>query len=126
MNSNRRPLHEASIRFPLVGGLAKALLLAAATLHPAFVLADEPTLVKLADASYPPAALRKRQEGWVELEFTVGIDGRVRDVSVVRSEPPRLFDREAVRAMQLSTYRPARQGAEPVEARARQRIVFKL
>jgi protein TonB len=125
LSRNHRP-HASRVRLPLVGGLAKVLLLASASLHPAFALAEDPTLLKLASAAYPPAALRKRQQGWVELEFTVGIDGRVRDVAVVKSEPPRVFDREAVRAMQQSTYKPAREGGEPVESRARQKIEFKL
>ncbi|HVF35153.1 MAG TPA: energy transducer TonB, partial [Candidatus Saccharimonadia bacterium] len=75
---------------------------------------------------YPPEAVRKRQEGWVELEFTVGADGRVSNVSVARAQPPRVFDREAIRAMQQWTFRPAIDGGQPVQSRRRQRMEFKL
>ncbi len=75
---------------------------------------------------YPADAARKRQEGWVELEFVVAADGSVRDVSVLRSQPTRVFDREAVRAMQQSRFEPAQRNGQPVESRERQRIEFRL
>ena len=34
--------------------------------------------------SIRPQAARKRQQGWVELEFTIGTDGKVKNVAVVR------------------------------------------
>lgn len=75
---------------------------------------------------FPTQAARKRQQGWVELEFTVGVDGKVKNVSVVRSQPARVFDREAIRAMQQWTFEPALQGGQPVETRKRRRIEFTL
>lgn len=111
---------------PLVGILAKALLLGAAMLHPAIASAAEPKLVQAAQPEYPTAALRKQQQGWVEVEFTVGVDGKVRDAAVVKAEPPRVFDREAVRAIQRSSFSPAQDGGKPVEARARRKIEFRL
>jgi protein TonB len=76
--------------------------------------------------AYPVDAARKRQEGWVELEFTIGSDGAVRDVAVARAQPSRVFDREAVRAMQQWTFEPALRNGQPVEVRARRRIEFQL
>lgn len=75
---------------------------------------------------YPVDAARKRQEGWVELEFTVGVDGRVTDVSVARAQPSRVFDREAVRAIQQWTFEPALRDGRPVSSPVRRRIEFKL
>jgi protein TonB len=75
---------------------------------------------------FPIDAARKRQEGWVELEFTVAADGSVRDVSVARAQPTRVFDREAVRAMQQWTFEPALRNGQPVESRGRRRINFQL
>lgn len=49
---------------------------------------------------YPAQAQRRRLEGLVEVEFTVAENGSVSDVRVLRSEPPGVFDREAVGAMQ--------------------------
>jgi protein TonB len=75
---------------------------------------------------FPVDAARRRQEGWVELEFTIGTDGAVRDVAVVRAQPSRVFDREAVRAMQQWSFEPALRNGQPVEVRARRRIEFRL
>jgi TonB family protein len=112
--------------FPLVGLFAKSLLLGATMLHPAIASAAEPRLLQAVPPEYPPAALRKQQQGWVEVEFTVGVDGKVRDAAVVKSEPPRVFDREAVRAIQRSSFEPANEGGKPVEARARRKVEFRL
>ncbi len=75
---------------------------------------------------FPVDAARKRQEGWVELEFTIAADGSVRDVSVARAQPTRVFDREAVRAMQQWTFEPALRNGQPVDSRGRRRINFEL
>jgi protein TonB len=83
-------------------------------------------VVRQVPPQYPVDAARKRQTGWVELQFVIGADGRVRDVSVSQSSPPRVFDREAVRAMQQWTFEPALRDGQPVESRARRRIEFQL
>lgn len=46
---------------PLVGVLAKALLLAAAMLHPAIASAAEPKRLQAAEPGYAVAALRNQQ-----------------------------------------------------------------
>src|SRR5690606_16895790 len=48
---------------------------------------------------YPVEALRASQSGEVQVEFTVSPDGSVSDARVVRANPPRVFDREAVAAV---------------------------
>jgi protein TonB len=65
---------------------------------------------------YPPMAFRRKVEGYVEVQFTVLADGSVSDVSVVRSEPRAMFDREAISAMQKWKFQ-AVPGAEPVTGR---------
>lgn len=75
---------------------------------------------------YPIEAARKRQEGWVELEFTIGTDGRVTEVSVLRAQPARVFNREATRAMQQWTFEPALENGQAVVSRERRRIEFQL
>jgi protein TonB len=120
------PRNAGASSLPLVGILAKALLLAAAMLHPAIASAAEPKLMQAAQPEYPTAALRKQQQGWVEVEFTVGVDGKVRDAAVVKADPPRVFDREAVRAIQRSSFSPAQDAGKPVEARTRRKIEFRL
>jgi protein TonB len=76
--------------------------------------------------AYPPAAARNRQDGWVEVEFTVGADGSVQNAKVVGSNPARVFDREAVRAIELAKFQPKLDKGQAVAATLRRRIEFKL
>ena len=55
---------------------------------------------------YPPDALRAGTSGEVQVEFTVGVDGSVTAVRVVRADPPRIFDREAVNAVRRWRFEP--------------------
>lgn len=55
---------------------------------------------------FPPEALRAGQSGEVQIEFIVGIDGSVTAARVVRSNPARVFDREAVNAVRRWRFQP--------------------
>ncbi|MBJ7575523.1 energy transducer TonB [Luteimonas sp. MC1828] len=63
---------------------------------------------------YPAEALRAAQSGEVQVEFTVSPDGSVSDARVVRANPPRVFDREAVAAVRRWRFEPV---AEAVTTR---------
>lgn len=63
---------------------------------------------------YPPDALRAGTSGEVQVEFTVGTDGSVTAARVVRANPPRVFDREAVNAVRKWRFQPV---AAPVTTR---------
>ncbi|TCO36856.1 energy transducer TonB [Dokdonella fugitiva] len=76
--------------------------------------------------TYPPAAVRNRQDGWVEVEFTVAADGSVQNAHVTASEPSRVFDREAVRAVQQAKFEPKLENGQAVASTLRRRIEFKL
>lgn len=75
---------------------------------------------------YPPQAARNRSEGWVEVEFTVTAGGVVEAARVTRSDPPRVFDREAIRSIERSTFRPRLENGEAKDSTVRRRIEFKL
>ena len=75
---------------------------------------------------YPLAAARNRQEGWVEVEFTVAPDGSVQNARVIGSNPARIFDREAISAVQRAKFEPRMQNGEAVASTLRRRIEFKL
>lgn len=75
---------------------------------------------------YPPQAARSRAEGWVEVEFTVTAGGAVEGARVTRSDPPRVFDREAIRSIERSTFRPRLENGEAKDSTLRRRIEFKL
>jgi len=63
---------------------------------------------------YPPDAYRDGTQGEVQVEFTVGTDGSVSGARVVRSTPPRVFDREALSAVKRWRFQPV---AAPVTTR---------
>lgn len=55
---------------------------------------------------FPPEALRAGTAGSVLVEYTVGTDGTVTAARVVRSNPSRIFDREAVNAVRKWRFQP--------------------
>jgi len=58
------------------------------------------------DPEYPPRARQQGIEGWVDLEFTISPVGTVQDAFVLGSQPPRVFDRAALRAVRKWRYNP--------------------
>lgn len=55
---------------------------------------------------YPADALRAGTSGEVMVEFTVDVDGSVSNARVVRADPPRTFDREALAAVRRWRFEP--------------------
>ena len=62
--------------------------------------------ISMPSPRYPPEALRSGTAGEVLVEFTVGTSGEVTDVRVLRSNPARLFDREATNAVRRWRFEP--------------------
>jgi len=52
--------------------------------------------------------------------------GRTKDVQVIESTPPGVFDRAVISAISGWRYRPARYNGQPVEVPVRTRIRFEL
>jgi periplasmic protein TonB len=75
---------------------------------------------------YPTEAVVAGIEGWVEVEFTVRIDGSTADVRILDAQPRNVFNRSAVAAVQRWRFRPPVVDGVPREARTRQRIDFVL
>jgi periplasmic protein TonB len=88
--------------------------------------ASEPVPLVKVSPEYPAAAKKRRTEGWVELQFLVGVDGIPRNIEVLRAQPPGMFDRAAIRAMTRWKFKPAERDGQPVEARAKTTVGFKL
>jgi protein TonB len=99
---------------------------AAATPQPAVPAVREARILARVDPEYPREAMRGRQQGWVEVEFTIGRDGTVTDAVVVASRPSRIFDRAATRAIQDWRFEPRQENGQPVPSRLRQRFDFRL
>lgn len=89
---------------------AEAARLAAATRQTAAAAAPAaaPALraVSTPAPRYPADALRSGTAGEVLMEITVGTDGSVTSARVLRSQPARIFDREAMNAVRRWKYEP--------------------
>ncbi|MCL2915774.1 energy transducer TonB [Shewanella corallii] len=66
---------------------------------------DATPIVRI-EPQYPVAAARDGKEGWVQLSFTINEIGGVEDIEIIKSEPRRIFDREAKRALKKWKYKP--------------------
>lgn len=83
-------------------------------------------IVKVAPV-YPRRALSRGIEGFVIVEFTVSKQGSVKDISVVESNPPEIFDQAAIEAALKFKYKPRVVNGEPAEVSGVQnRITFQI
>jgi protein TonB len=77
-----------------------------APIEPTDTFIKDPQPITRADPKYPERARRFNREGYVLVEFTIDVDGRVKNVRIVESDPEGLFDREVIRAMSKWRYAP--------------------
>jgi len=75
---------------------------------------------------YPRTAQRRNQSGWVDVVFTVAMDGSVKDIEVRNSEPADVFDNAAQRAVEKWEFEPVIENGILVEKRAGVRMMFAL
>jgi protein TonB len=78
------------------------------------------------EPQFPREALIQGISGWVEVEFTIEPDGSVSKPRVVASEPSRIFNRNAVRAIYKWKFKPRIVDGKAVARRATQRLDFNL
>jgi TonB family protein len=76
--------------------------------------------------TYPPDAVRRGIEGWVDVTFTIAPDGTTGDFAVTAAEPPGVFENAAIKAMQSWEFEPVVRDGEPVAQRAAMRLRFQL
>lgn len=67
---------------------------------------QDATPVVRMEPKYPVDAARNGIQGWVELSFSIDTLGQVQDVTVLNSEPRRVFDQAAIQALKRWKYRP--------------------
>lgn len=79
---------------------------AAAEPAPTRSVSNELRPISTPGPEYPRDAQRRRRAGTVEVEFTVGTDGSVTSSRVVNASPPRIFDREALQAVNRWRFQP--------------------
>ena len=75
---------------------------------------------------YPREAAISGIQGWVRVEFTITEVGTVKDPRVIDAKPPRVFNREAIRAILKWKFKPRVVDGIAVERRATQVIDFTL
>ena len=95
---------------------------------------SEPELVPVSRLSrtnyvapkYPRAAHRRNVTGSVDVTFTITTDGRIRDLSVIESEPGETFDQAAMDAVEKWRFEPVVENGVAVEKRSAVRLAFTL
>ena len=75
---------------------------------------------------YPRAAQRRGLSGWVDIIFTVDIDGSVADVSVRDSNPGDTFVNSAIDAVEKWEFEPVIEDGVAVQKRAAVRMMFAI
>ena len=83
----------------------------------------EPEIIRKVNPTYPQAAVAADLQGNVILEGLIGVDGKVRDITVVRSAHG-LLDAAARKAWGEFQYKPARRNGTAETRRVRQTFVF--
>jgi len=71
---------------------------------------------------YPPRALNRGLEGWVQVQFTITATGTVKDAVVVKSSNP-IFEDAAIKAILRYRYNPKIENGEGVERVGIQQII---
>jgi protein TonB len=72
---------------------------------------------------YPPRALQRGLEGWVQVQFTITATGTVKDAIVVDAMPKNIFDDAALKAIARWRYNPKVEGGVAQERVGMQTII---
>ncbi len=80
--------------------------------------------VRFVEPTYPRSARARSVSGWVDMEFTVAVNGSVEAIRVVGAEPGGVFENAAVEALGKWRFEPMRREGSAVEQRARLRLRF--
>lgn len=73
---------------------------------------------------YPRRAARDRREGYVDIRVAIGADGLVRDMTVIASDPPGLFDEAALAALRQWKFKPRVVDGQPQPQQGMQKFRF--
>ena len=75
---------------------------------------------------YPMRARRSGIEGWVKVRFIVNKEGRVEDISILESHPPKIFDKSVIRCVSAWRFTPGTVEGVPVNTWVETTIRFDL
>lgn len=85
-----------------------------------------PKVIKRAPIVYPPVALKRNEEGWVELETMVDRNGRPYEIVVVDSVGHPEFRRAAIRSLKKTSFEPGEYLGEKVDGVHRFKVAFQM
>jgi TonB family protein len=85
-----------------------------------------PLLMKRPALSYPEEEMHRNGEGWVQLGLMVDPVGKPFEVTVVASSGDKVFEKEAVRAVEQASYQPGMLNGRPIESATQLKIVFRF
>jgi protein TonB len=88
------------------------------------IAAQVPTRLHVVSPVYPHSARTSRVEGNVELQYSIGADGSVRDVRVLHAQPEGVFDAAALAALNQWRFEPS--ASLDANARYTQHFAFTL
>jgi protein TonB len=75
---------------------------------------------------YPRAAQRRGITGWVDVAFTVDIDGSVTDITVRESDPGDTFVNAAINSVEKWEFEPVIENGVAIQKRAAVRMMFAI
>jgi protein TonB len=82
--------------------------------------------IRTVEPVYPVAARRRKEQGMVEVLFTVTPDGGVENVEVRKSMPEQVFDEAAKKAVEQWRFEPVKVNGQAVSQRAFARLRFAM
>jgi serine/threonine-protein kinase len=82
--------------------------------------------IKYVAPKYPRSAQRRNVSGWVDVVFTVTLDGTVKDIDIRNAEPGDTFINAATKAVEKWLFEPVVENGETIEKRAGVRMMFAL
>jgi len=82
-----------------------------------------PKLIRKVNPIYPDLLRRNKVKGFVDLEWTVGVDGKAIDIRIIDSSRKE-FEVPSIEALRKWKFRPAEKEGVPVKMKVRQRILF--
>ena len=85
---------------------------------------EAPVPIREIYPKYPEVARKAGLEGTVFVQFVVGRDGLVKQVTILRG--PEMFRQAAVDAVMQFQFKPAMQNDKPVQVRMTRPIMFRL
>lgn len=78
------------------------------------------------DPIYPSRAKRAKIEGWVNVAFTITVDGKVTGIEILAAEPEGVFENSTLNALKNWHFKPQILSGKAQERRVVQTIQFEL